>query len=284
MVFTTKVLVFVVTLMSFINHSYLIITIVELPNISHITYEDYKNAVTKTAALYVLDENQFKMAFDNYKNTIKTIENDEWLNRFRKEINLFTTKLDESRLLKRIMSFAGCDDNLIKHIENYIEDRKIYHSKTQTEEYPFVVIDSCSPKIERFNESNEEIEYLQTLIPLSNSEGRIKNLYLSMLYGSNQHRINKAINSFDSMWFYLLRKLDPIFGESYMSYFLRMIEQNKIPLPKELIPRFYGNGKLELFDDFDIWPELNGAFVMYYLSHCPFKNIPNYDVSHEVNN
>ncbi|XP_060836353.1 uncharacterized protein LOC132919017 [Rhopalosiphum padi] len=84
MVFTTKLLVFVVTLMSFINHSYLIITIVELPNISHITYEDYKNAVAKTAALYVLDENQFQMAFNNYQKTIEKIKDDERYNRLRK--------------------------------------------------------------------------------------------------------------------------------------------------------------------------------------------------------
>ncbi|XP_060880778.1 uncharacterized protein LOC132952489 [Metopolophium dirhodum] len=207
MMFGTSVPVFVVTLMSLINHSYLIAT-VELPSIEDKTFVDYNNNIktaTETAMDKQLTDEEFKMIL-------------------------------HGRLL--------CEDQFNKTLKNYNQ-----YTDTIRTNYLYIQID----------------------IELSNFTDEARILKRLGSNGNSHNQTKATANSLRSVWFFLLKKLDPMFGESYISYVIRMINLKKMPLPIDLIPVFYGNGKLQLFEEFDIWPELNAVFVMYFLFNCPFQ-------------
>ncbi|NP_001156672.1 uncharacterized protein LOC100302461 precursor [Acyrthosiphon pisum] len=283
----TSVLVFILSLMSFINNSYLIAT-VELPSIHDKTFTDYFNNIktaTETAMDKQLTDEEFKMIlhgrllsedqFDktlkNYNQYTDTINTNNSYKEIDKELTNFT---DETRILKRLASIPGCGDSLKVTVEKYIQLRIDHKKKEQEKSSPSTEPEktetSSSTEPQKVEVDDEEIIYLKSILPLTSSTGRIRSLLLNTLYGNSHNQIKATANSLRSVWFYLLKKFDPMFGESYISYVIRMIHLKKMPLPIDLIPVFYGNGKLQLFEEFDIWPELNAVFVMYFLFNCPF--------------
>lgn len=301
--FGTSVLVFVVTLMSIINHSYLNV-LVELPSINDKTFEEYIAnvfAATNTARdkqytedqcqmiLYgkLLTKQEFDATLSNYNKYKGMINESRLYQQIRIELSNFT---DETSILTRIRLFRECGTLLKKTVEDYIklrEKKKEDYIKKQqegTESSPSTKPEktgeetssslgsSTEPEKDKIvAKFEEEINYLRTLLPMTSDTGRIQSLLLNTLYGNSHNQTNATDESLRSVWLFLIKKLDPMFGESYISYVIRMIQQDKMPLPQELIPHFYGKGKLRLFEKFDVWPELNAVFVMYYMFHCDFE-------------
>lgn len=302
-----RVLVFVVTFMSFIDYSYLS-KIVVLPNIGDLNFGEYLRNIDWKGTGKILRDDEFYRVKDNYENVMKAEYEKSDNARLVREISNIAVQ-NEKQLLRTLMNYEGCGNTIQASLHEYIEKRKKYYDEkilkrdqakkesietkvaqpstvvTTEETHPPEVAGTMHDDNEFLTieeKKKEELDFLHSLDALADDKGRIRNLYLSTIYGSNQHIIHAEKNSIDSVWLYLLRTSDPMFGEKYNSYAFRVMSMNKMPLPQHQIPKFYGNGKLYLFDEFDIWPELNAVFVMYYLFNCPLQQAIMFDASHGV--
>ncbi|XP_022178652.1 uncharacterized protein LOC111039436 isoform X2 [Myzus persicae] len=208
MMFGTSVLVFVVTLMSIINHSYLNV-LVELPSINDKTFEEYIAnvfAATNTARdkqytedqcqmiLYgkLLTKQEFDATLSNYNKYKGMINESRLYQQIRIELSNFT---DETSILTRIRLFRECGTLLKKTVEDYIklrEKKKEDYIKKQQEgtksspstkpektgeETSSSLGSSTEPEKDKIvAKFEEEINYLRTLLPMTSDTGRIQSL------------------------------------------------------------------------------------------------------------